>query len=87
MVTVGAVVSTTIDNEEPSELLALPAGSLQLPIVKVMVPAAVLAGGVKVAVKTNGSLVAVNALNVPAFGVILGNSVGTSLNLKVKVAV
>ena len=85
--TVGAVVSTTIDNEEPIELLVLPAGSVQLPIVKVIVPAEVLAGGVKVAVKTNGSLVAVNALNVPAFGVMLGNSVGTSLNLKVKVAV
>ena len=84
--TVGAVVSTPIDNGETIEPLELPAGSLHSPILKVTVPASILAGGVKVAVKTNGSLVAINELNVPALAVILGNCVGTSLNLKVNVA-
>ena len=83
---VGAEVSNPIDNGETIEPLELPAGSVHSPTSKVIVPASILAGGVKVAVKTNGSLVAVNALNVPALGVMLGNWVGTSLNLKINVA-
>ena len=79
---VGAAVSTDTVAGEAAVVPALPAASAQLATVKVIVPAAVLAGGVNVAVYSSGyPLTTMNGVKVPALAVTAGSVVGASLNV------
>jgi hypothetical protein len=82
-VTLGATVSTATIGRTRA-LPAFPATSLHTLVVKVTLAIATSLDGVKIAVNTNGSLVATSAPKTPDVVVKLGMTPGASLNVNVR---